>query len=324
MDNSNRPLVSIVFTSYNHKEYLRQALDSLINQTYPNLEIIIIDDCSTDGSQEVLKEYEHIQNINLKLQSQNSGSYVKASNYGASFAKGTYILFAQCDDFAEPNQIETLLAGFDDNPSVGVVFSKSNLVNEEGITFANDFSGRERSFKKAVKENGLITGGKMKEFLSFSCVIPNLSAALIRYDLFKEINGLSERYLVVADWEFWLDLTEKTNFFYIQQPLNYFRQHGTTIRSSIKMKTQIIEIYKMFYNHIANNQLTASQEHKLKLGAGAVWFSYFIENKKAWLDCYSSVFPEIKKIEKSGKYYLFLGIKKQIAEFLYHKIDADE
>ena len=106
MDKLSQPLVSIVFTSYNHKEYLRQALDSLLNQTYPNTEIIIIDDCSTDGSQEILKEYKHFENINLKLQTQNSGSYVKASNYGASFAKGEYLLFAQCDDFAEPNQIE--------------------------------------------------------------------------------------------------------------------------------------------------------------------------------------------------------------------------
>ena len=88
MDKIDHPLVSIVFTSYNHKEYLRQALDSLLNQTYPNTEIIIIDDCSTDGSQEILREYEHIENINLHMQSQNSGSYVKASNLGASFAKG--------------------------------------------------------------------------------------------------------------------------------------------------------------------------------------------------------------------------------------------
>lgn len=324
MDNVNKPLVSIVFTSYNHKEYLKQALDSLVNQTYPNLEIIIIDDCSTDGSQEILKEYEHIQNINLRLKTQNSGSYVKASNYGASFAKGEYILFAQCDDFAEANQIETLLNAFESNPSVGVVFSKSNLVDEKGITFTNDFVGRERGFKRLVKENGLIPASKMKEFLSFSCIIPNLSAALIKYDLFKEINGLSERYLVVADWEFWLDLTEKTDFYYIHQPLNYFRQHGTTIRSSIKMKTQIIEIYKMFYNHISKNQLTPVQEHKIKLGAGAVWFSYFIENKKAWFECYKSVLPEIKKIEKRAFYYLFLGVKKQITEYIYHKIDTNE
>ncbi|RTY90317.1 glycosyltransferase [Flavobacterium sp. GSN2] len=319
MDKLNQPLVSIVFTSYNHQEYLRQALDSLVNQTYPNTEIIIVDDCSTDGSQEILKEYEHYENINLKLQTQNSGSYVKASNFGASFAKGDYILFAQCDDFAEANQIEVLLKAFESNPSAGVVFSKSNLVNEKGEIFSDDFYGREKSFKEAVKVNGLIKADKMKEFLSFSCVIPNLSAALIKHDLFKEINKLSDQYLVVADWEFWLDLTEKTDFYYVSQPLNYFRQHATTIRSSIKMKTQIVEIYKMFYNHISKNQLDPIQEHKIKIGAGAVWFSFFVENKKTWIGCFPEVFSDIKKIERSNLYYLFLGAKKHILKYLFVK-----
>ena len=320
MDKLTQPLVSIVFTSYNHQEYLRQALDSLINQTYPNIEIIIIDDCSNDGSQEILKEYEHYSNINLKLQTQNSGSYVKASNFGASFATGDYILFAQCDDFAEPTQIEILLKNFESNPSVGVVFSKSNLVNEKGEIFADDFYGREKSFKTAVKENGLIKADKMKEFLSFSCVIPNLSAALIKHDLFKEINGLSDQYLVVADWEFWLDLTEKTDFYYESQPLNYFRQHATTIRSSIKMKTQIVEIYKMFYNHISKYHLELIQENKIKLGAGAVWFSFFVENKESWLKCFLEIKSQIKVLEKNNVYYLFLGAKKHFCEYLNIKL----
>lgn len=324
MDNLSQPLVSIVFTSYNHQEYLKQALDSLVNQTYSNIEIIIIDDCSTDGSQEILKEYEHHSNINLKLQTKNSGSYVKASNLGASFAKGDYILFAQCDDFAEANQIEVLLKAFENNPSVGVVFSKSNLVDENGKTFADDLYGREKSFKEAIKENGLIKADKMKEFLSFSCVIPNLSAALIKHDLFKEINGLSERYLVVADWEFWFDMTEKTDFYYVSQPLNYFRQHATTIRSSIKMKTQIVEVYKMFYNYKSNNALTVSEIKNLRVGAGAVWFSYFVENKKAWFECFISVFSEIKNVEKNSIYYLFIGAKKLIVEYFNSRVGSDE
>ena len=160
----------------------------------------------------------------------------------------------------------------------------------------------------------------MKEFLSFSCVIPNLSAAIIKRDLFEKINGLSEKYLVVADWEFWLDLTNETNFYYVSKPLNNFRQHGTTIRSSIKMKTQIVEIYNMFYNHISKNQLSHEQIHKLKLGAGAVWFSFFVENKKVWRECFKVVSEEIKKIDRKALYYLILGANKHIFEYIAVKI----
>ncbi|WP_113924635.1 glycosyltransferase [Cognataquiflexum aquatile] len=319
MDNIDYPLVSIVFTSYNHREYLRQALDSLVNQTYPMLEIIIVDDCSTDGSQEILKEYESFSNVIIKFNSKNSGSYVKSTNFGASFAKGEYIIFAQCDDYAEPNQIELLLNVFEENQSVGVVFSKSYLVDEDGKIFSDDFWGREKSFKMDIKDNPLIQGIKMKEYLSFSCVIPNLSAALIKRELFEKVNGLSEQYLVVADWELWLNLTEISDFYYVNKPLNYFRQHATTIRSSIKMKIQIIEIYKMFYNHISKNNLMQGQIRKIKLGAGAVWFSFFIENKNAWILSFLSVYKEIFKIDKLSIYYLILGTNKIISEYRYLK-----
>lgn len=320
MDNMTLPLVSIVFTSYNHKEYLREALESLVNQTYKNLEIIIIDDCSTDGSQEILKEYDHHENINLKLSTVNSGSYVNASNMGASFATGEYILFAQCDDFAERNQIEILVDQIIKNSTVGVVFSKSNLIDEQSAVFTDDYKGRERKFKKSIQKNAFISGAEMKEFLSFSCVIPNLSAALIKHELFKNNNGLSDKYLVVADWEFWLDMTEKTNFYYLHEPLNNFRQHATTIRSKVKMKTQIFEIYAMFNNHIEKYNISKKQKHLIKVGAGAVWFSYFLENKKMWLQSFSNVHSEINKIEKKSLYYLMLGTKKHIIEFIYRKI----
>ena len=321
MDNKY-PLVSVVFTSYNHKEYLKQALDSLINQTYSHLEIIIIDDCSTDGSQEILRNYEHLPNINLQLQTKNSGSYVKASNLGASFAKGEFLLFAQCDDFAEPTQIEQLMDAFVKNPAVGVVYSKSNLVDKNGIVFSNDFVGRERKFKEAVRNNPIIRGIQLKEFLFYSCVIPNLSAALIRTELYKKVAGLSDKYLVVADWEFWLDLSDLTDFYYIESPLNNFRQHETTIRSSIKMKTQILEIYSMFNRHLQKSILSLESKHKLRVGAGAIWFAYFLDDKKVWIRSFIIVYNSIRDLEKYPILYLLLGIIKQVKEFYYRKFNT--
>jgi glycosyltransferase involved in cell wall biosynthesis len=101
---NNNPLVSIVFTSYNHLEFLKQAIESILNQTYTNFELIVIDDCSTDGSQDLLTRYTFDNRVNLNLLDSNTGSFVKASNYGARIASGEYILFAQCDDFSEINQ----------------------------------------------------------------------------------------------------------------------------------------------------------------------------------------------------------------------------
>jgi glycosyltransferase involved in cell wall biosynthesis len=307
MDKLSQPLVSIVFTSYNHCEYLRQALDSLLNQTYPNTEIIIIDDCSTDGSQEILREYEHFENINLKLQTQNSGSYVKASNLGASFAKGEYLLFAQCDDFAEPNQIELLVEASLNNPTVGVVFSKSNLVDNKGVRLSDDYECRDNKFKIAVNRNNFIFGDEMRSFLSVSCVIPNLSAALVSHKLFIKVNGLSEKYLMASDWSFWLELSELTDFYYINSPLNNFRQHNTTIRSQTKINKQLIEIFNVFQSHISKYKLVGKSKGKLLTGFGYVWFNYFLETP---LKVFLSFFNLIIKISKTNRlmiYYIIIG-----------------
>lgn len=253
------PEVSIVFTSFNHKQYLRQALDSLLTQTFRNFELIIVDDCSTDGSQEVLKEYaQKDERIRLTLNEKNSGSYVHSTNQGALMATAPYIIFEQCDDWAEPNQIERLMNEMREN-NVGVVYSCSNMVDEEGRTMGMDFDGREKAFKQQHSKDSVICGSEAKEYLLESCIIPNLSAALIKKDLFEELKGLSDKFVVLADWDFWLRASLNCDFYYIREPLNNFRQHAATIRSSVKIRRQVGEVYTMMFNLSGIKQISMTQ-----------------------------------------------------------------
>ncbi|WP_276091101.1 glycosyltransferase [Pedobacter sp. JY14-1] len=320
MNSYTKPLISVVFTSYNHIKYLRQAIESIIQQDYENLEVIVVDDCSNDGSQEVLREYESYSNVTLKLNDVNSGSYVNASNYGATFAKGDYILFAQCDDYAKPDQLSKLIVPFLTNPSVGVVYSRSNLVDENGIHISDDYEVREKKFRSMCKNDCLINKDDMLEFLSFSCVVPNLSAALIRQDVFKRAGGLSKDYLVAADWALWLEISENYNFYYLSESLNYFRQHATTIRSSVKIKVHLIEIYTIFYNHIAKYNLTGNKRRWLREGAGAICFWYFYTDKKQWLLAFRDIYNYVIKKDKSVVWFFIMGSIKQLKEALIRKI----
>lgn len=310
------PELSIVFTSYNHKEFLRQAVDSLLAQTYRNFELIIIDDCSTDGSQQILLEYENVANVKLFLREKNSGSYVKASNFGAAQAKGKYLLFAQCDDFAEPEQIQQLMNAFNLHQTIGVSFCRSTLVNESGKVIGDDFSIRESSFRALCKTDTVITGKQIRTFFSKSCVIPNLSAAVIKHELYLKSGGLSEQYLVAADWAFWLRLSELCDFYYTAKPLNNFRQHKTTIRSTIKIKKQIVEIYQLFYNHIEEYKLTGKDKLDFRVGAGAIWLSYFSQGPKAWLLSFPELLKSTFKFEKLNLLYLLLGLFHKVKESL--------
>lgn len=320
MDKLSQPLVSIVFTSYNHQEYLSQALDSLVNQNYSNLEIIIIDDCSTDGSQEILKQYEHYENIELKLQKINSGSYVKASNFGASFAKGDYLLFAQCDDFSDPNQIERLVIKALEFPHAGVIYSKSHLIDSKGVILSNDYQNREYLFRKKCHNDSFISGDLMFDFLTYSCVIPNLSAALIKRELFVSVGGLSLKYKVASDWAMWLELSFLTNFYYVSQPLNYFRQHPTTIRNTIKFEHQVMELFEIFYDLVKSKNLSICKKRNLYIGANIVWISGMISSFYAFKNTFKIINQKTIDYNNFNLIYFCLCFLKVMKEALLKRL----
>jgi glycosyltransferase involved in cell wall biosynthesis len=320
MNKKISPLVSIIFTSYNHLEFLKQAIESLLNQSFINFELIVVDDCSTDGSQELLKTYTKDKRVNLNLLDTNTGSYVKASNYGASLAKGEYILFAQCDDFSETNQLEILVNALNTNKDVGVAYSRSNLIDKQGNFISDDYTIRQYSFRKRCIQSTTIGRKNMRTYLSYSCVIPNLSAALIRRDLYLKVDGLSEKYFIASDWDFWLRLTSKTDFIYIASPLNNFRQHDTTIRSTYDVSTQIIEIHDIIYDSINRDNIKGIDKIKMKVGAGSIWFAYLIFGFKPSIKVFFSVYAKTFSYEKLNVLFLILGIFKYFKEFLLKRI----
>lgn len=109
-----RPLVSVIVPVYNTAFYLTQCLDSIVNQSFKNIEIICIDDGSTDGSLNLLQKYA-AKHKNIKLITQNHVGVSSARNAGIDAAQGKYITFVDSDDFVEPDMIETLYTYMQNN-----------------------------------------------------------------------------------------------------------------------------------------------------------------------------------------------------------------
>lgn len=307
------PKISIVLTSYNHKKYLKKAIDSILNQTFKDFELIIIDDASTDGSQLIIKEYSDSR-IKCHFNNINSGSYVHSTNFGASLATSKYLLFAQCDDYAEPHQLQRLYSQIESNQAIGVVFSSSHLIDESDSLIENDYSHRSKEFQIKCQNDTLLKKTEMNEFLQKACVIPNLSAALIRTDLFREIGGLDSKYKVVADWDFWLKMSMISDFYYIREPLNNFRQHSQTIRSSIKIENQLLEILEMFYS--LSNYCEIGKNIDGSYCFLEIWTTYF---KNDFKDCMKS----LKKIyaQANHRWYPFIPkIIKYMSSKLNNKL----
>lgn len=313
----NDPKISVVFTSYNHKEYLKQAIDSLLTQTFRDFELIIVDDCSTDGSQEILREYAKIdERVRLTINKKNSGSYVYSTNQGASMAVAPYIIFAQCDDYAESTQLEKLYDAITNN-KVAVAFCRSNLVSEYGEILGTDFDSRDSYFKTNYAEGGLISNRYAFNSLLHSCMIPNLSAAIILRSEFERLNGLSDNYIVLADWDFWIRMSEQCNFFYISESLNNFRQHHNTIRSKIKTTRQIKE---MIYLYKSAVNLKPNYRNKIYSCAAFNCIISAYENKKHWISSLTVIYLEGFKITCLWPLYLCFGFINIVKLFINSKI----
>lgn len=280
--------VSAIVTSYNHAEYIDQQMQALLSQSYQNLEIIVVDDCSTDNSVEVLEKYRVYPNVKIIALKENQG-YVNSSNFGVSQASGEYIIFSQCDDYCDRDQIKILLSKFQLENSVGVVYSSSDLVDEQGAFLRNDFSFREKKFQEQCRSDCLIESEEMQMYLSVHCVIPNLSAAMIKKELFYKVGGLTEKYKVCADWDLWCKLSRNCDFYYIRAPYNYFRMHSTTIRNLNKIDQQIKEIIDLVYDHYGKMNQKSRDRRRLLLGMGDILMGLSFSCSLNWL----KVFPRI-------------------------------
>ena len=124
-------LVSVIVASYNHAEYLQERMESLINQTYQNIEIIVIDDCSTDASTKILRKYENHPKVKLIIRKKNAG-WVAVSNQGVKASKGEFIIFANCDDSCESEMIETLVKSMMNNQTAGISYCRSKMIDNDG------------------------------------------------------------------------------------------------------------------------------------------------------------------------------------------------
>jgi glycosyltransferase involved in cell wall biosynthesis len=315
---SVKPLVSIVVTSYNHAEYLDARMQSLLSQSYDNIEIKVVDDYSTDKSAEMLARYQSNPKVHITYLQENGG-YAKACNIGVGLSRGDYIMFAECDDFSEPNQIEALMEKMLQNPSVGVAYSRSNMVDANGLIYGNDFYYREKSFREFCSKDVLIPQRMMQKYFLMSCVIPNMSAAIIRKKYFDLAGGFDSRYKACADWDFWCRIAEHCDFFYMTQPLNNFRSHPATVRNTSGVRASTLEIFDILYNSYSRIKLTSPEKLKFKLAIGAIWGSQYKQNSLNWLTSFSSVWIHSFKYDYFIIFYLLVWLAGRSSETLFKR-----
>jgi glycosyltransferase involved in cell wall biosynthesis len=307
-------MVSIIVASYNHAQYLEERMNSLVSQTYQNIEILVIDDCSTDNSVEILRGYEKHPKVRLIVREENGG-WVAVSNQGVDISLGQYILFANCDDSCEIEMVEALVDGIKDKAGIGISYCRSSLIDSVGRVLGNDFLGREKLFQDKCTGNVVISKHEMARFLLDSCVIPNLSAALIDKKRFIFSGGLKEEYKVCSDWDLFFRIIQNSDVFYVAKELNKFRQHKKTIRSSVKQKIIYQEIVKLLFTWVDIINLTRLEYIKYKFHTMYLVAIYFSEIPKSTINI-PALIKYIFLIKPSAILYLFFAFIYRIFEII--------
>ncbi len=227
------PRVTVVIPNYNHARFLDRRIRSVLDQTYQDFEIVYLDDASTDDSNAVFQKYADNPRVSASYSQTNSGSTFKQWNRGVRRARGEYIWFAESDDYADERLLEELVARLDRNPRVGLAYCQSWEVDEHDRNMG--------SMEQWIAEDGetrwrrdFINNGQdecRRHFL-FKNAIPNASGVLIRRAVYEQVGGADETMRLCGDWLLWIKILLVADVAFVAQPLNYFRTHARTARSS--------------------------------------------------------------------------------------------
>jgi glycosyltransferase involved in cell wall biosynthesis len=261
---------SLVVASYNHANFLSRRMDSLVGQTYADVDILVIDDKSPDNSVEILQLYSSQPRVRLVLREENGG-WVTVSNQGVDMSCGEYVLFANCDDDCAPRMVERLVDALQRHPTAGIAFCRSWMVDEQDRVLGDDFSIRESKFRERCSNDTLLSGQEASRFLLHSCVIPNLSAALFRRECFDRVGKLSSAYRVCCDWDLFFRVAAEYDVAYVSEPLNRFRQHQQTIRSVTKEKVVYEEYFRLLLGEIRRLDLSLVERVRYRTHVMYLW-----------------------------------------------------
>ena len=210
----NLPLVSVVMPVYNGENYLKEAIDSILSQSYQNIELVIVNDGSTDSSKAVIQSYADSR-IRLVENERNSG-IVFTRNRGLESASGAYIATLDCDDIALPDRLEKQVDFLVKNPDYGMCGSYYYIMNGSGK--------QTKKVRPPTSNRDIIT------YLLVGNCFCN-STMLIRSSLAKELK-YRENFDIVEDYELWHRISKRAKLACLPFYGTYYRVHGNNISVS--------------------------------------------------------------------------------------------
>ncbi|EKE14044.1 MAG: glycosyl transferase family protein [uncultured bacterium] len=224
----HKPLVSVVLASYNHARFIKQAVESVLNQTMSDFELLVFDDGSNDGTPEVV---EKIHDKRLRLIKLNLNRRFHPRNTGIKMAKGKYIAFQNSDDVWLQNKLKQQVEFMEKNKQTSVCFTRLEMIDEKGKVIKNSWAHKNLAGENKNNDAWL-------RLLFTSGFNFGVASALARTDKVIKLGGFNESMVQMADYDLWVRLAGLGQIHIINEPLTKMR-----IVKGVNFSRPIKEVY---------------------------------------------------------------------------------
>ena len=244
---TNLKKVSAIVPNFNYARFLKDRIYSILNQTYPVYELIILDDASTDNSVQIINEIlSQCKDIRVKtaINEKNSGSVFLQWKKGIEMAEGDYFWIAEADDCCEPDFLETAMKGFRD-PGTVLSYTDSARIDDNNCVISPDCQDLYNMFDSSHWNHDFINDGKaeIRYALGILNTIMNVSSVVWKSRDFGTLLDEAGKYKVAGDWYLYLNILKEGKLAFSASSLNYYRKHGSdSVTGSVRADDEYREI----------------------------------------------------------------------------------
>lgn len=302
------PTVSVIIPSYNHEKFIEEAINSVLNQTYSDFELIIVDDCSPDQTLSVIKKIKDSR-IRLFINESNQGA-VYTTNFAIKQAKGRYLALLNSDDMWSHDKLKMQVEFLECNPDIGAVFTDAKFMNEkyEILTKADYFWS-----DVFDKENRSSAQWLRYFFFNFNCLChPSI---LIRREIYQKTELYDPSLRQLPDFKMWVHLLKFINIHVLNEQLVTFRvldngenASSDTSGNRIRTRNEIFLIMNVFFDNFPLDLF--------KEGFGDLMRNKDIQTEEQYL-C-EQAFMYLNMHSEVSYIYKLMAIEK------FHKLLSDE
>ena len=261
------PLVSVIVPNYNHEKYLPERLRSITGQTYENMEIILLDDASTDDSWAILQKFaSNEKRARFVPNEQNSGSTFKQWRKGLSQARGKYVWLAESDDTAEPAFLETLVGKLEANPGLSLAYCQVQMMSLDGEKLGTPEEPWLSEIDPLRWNTDFVNDGidEIRRSLLVKNTILNASGVV-----FRNAEGIADlvddSMRLCADWLFWVRLLQRGGVAYIAKPLSQWRLQSSNARKRPPGELEWLEGERVLVEAVEILKLTSPERDRILL-----------------------------------------------------------